>query len=124
MKDKLRKSGCPENLSVEILGYSQGSVAANYGSGFAAALSYNNLFAVSVGEAHFQLLFCPAWRSFKQAAANGNRRPADKIVLQQEASKLARSASLTKPVIGATGLQENLGKPNLANICRDCDDGY
>jgi hypothetical protein len=35
MKDKLRKSGCPENLSVEILGYSQGSVAANYGSGFA-----------------------------------------------------------------------------------------
>ena len=35
MKDKLRKSGCPENLSVEILGYSQGSVAANYGSGYA-----------------------------------------------------------------------------------------
>ena len=35
MKDKLRNSGCPENLSMEILGHSQGSVAANYGSGYA-----------------------------------------------------------------------------------------
>jgi hypothetical protein len=34
MKDKLRKSGCPENLSMEILEHSQGSVAANYGSGY------------------------------------------------------------------------------------------
>ena len=35
MKDKLRNSGCPENLSMEILGHSQGNVAANYGSGYA-----------------------------------------------------------------------------------------
>jgi hypothetical protein len=35
MKDKLRNSGCPENLSMEILGHAQGSVAANYGSGYA-----------------------------------------------------------------------------------------
>jgi integrase len=35
MKDKLRNTGCPENLSMEILGHSQGSVAANYGSGYA-----------------------------------------------------------------------------------------
>ncbi|MDC1399469.1 tyrosine-type recombinase/integrase [Yoonia sp.] len=35
MKDKLRNSGCPESLSMEILGHSQGNVAANYGSGYA-----------------------------------------------------------------------------------------
>ena len=35
MKDKLRNSGCPENLSMEMLGHAQGSVAANYGSGYA-----------------------------------------------------------------------------------------
>ena len=35
MKDKLRNTGCPENLSMEILGHAQGSVAANYGSGYA-----------------------------------------------------------------------------------------
>ncbi len=35
MKDELRNSGCPENLSMEILGRAQGSVAANYGSGYA-----------------------------------------------------------------------------------------
>jgi integrase len=35
MKDKLRNSGCPENLSMEILGHSQGSVASNYGAGYA-----------------------------------------------------------------------------------------
>jgi len=35
MKDKLRNTGCPENLSMEILGHAQGNVAANYGSGYA-----------------------------------------------------------------------------------------
>ena len=35
MKDKLRNSGCPENLSVEILGHAHGNVAANYGAGYA-----------------------------------------------------------------------------------------
>ena len=35
MKDKLRNTGCQESLSKEILGHSQGSVAANYGSGYA-----------------------------------------------------------------------------------------
>ena len=35
MKDKLRNSGCPENLSMAILGHSANTVAANYGSGYA-----------------------------------------------------------------------------------------
>lgn len=35
MKDKLRNSGCPEHLSMAILGHSSNSVAANYGSGYA-----------------------------------------------------------------------------------------
>lgn len=35
MKDKLRNTGCPENLSMEMLGHAQGNVAANYGSGYA-----------------------------------------------------------------------------------------
>jgi integrase len=35
MKDKLRNSRCPESLSMEILGHAQGSVTANYGSGYA-----------------------------------------------------------------------------------------
>lgn len=36
MKDKLRNSGCPENLSMAILGHSANTVAANYGSGYAS----------------------------------------------------------------------------------------
>ena len=35
MKDKLCNSGCPENLSMGILGPAQGNVAADYGSGYA-----------------------------------------------------------------------------------------
>ncbi|SMX24886.1 tyrosine-type recombinase/integrase [Boseongicola aestuarii] len=35
MKDKLRNSGCPEHLSMAILGHSANTVAANYGSGYA-----------------------------------------------------------------------------------------
>jgi integrase len=35
MKDKLRNTGCPETLSMAILGHSQNTVAANYGSGYA-----------------------------------------------------------------------------------------
>ena len=35
MKDKLRNTGCPENLSMAILGHSTNTVAANYGSGYA-----------------------------------------------------------------------------------------
>jgi integrase len=35
MKDKLRNTGCPEALSKEILGHAQGSIAANYGAGYA-----------------------------------------------------------------------------------------
>ena len=34
MKDQLRNTGCPENLSKEILGHAQGSIAANYGAGY------------------------------------------------------------------------------------------
>ena len=35
MKDKLRNTGCPEHLSMAILGHSANTVAANYGSGYA-----------------------------------------------------------------------------------------
>ena len=35
MKDKLRNTGCPEHLSLAILGHSANTVAANYGSGYA-----------------------------------------------------------------------------------------
>ncbi|MDB4254932.1 tyrosine-type recombinase/integrase [bacterium] len=35
MKDKLRNTGCPEAISLAILGHSTNAVAANYGSGYA-----------------------------------------------------------------------------------------
>ena len=35
MKDKLRNNGCPEGVSLAILGHSANTVAANYGSGYA-----------------------------------------------------------------------------------------
>ena len=35
MKDKLRNTGCPEHLSMAILGHSANTVASNYGSGYA-----------------------------------------------------------------------------------------
>ena len=35
MKDKLRDTGCPEAISMAILGHSTNTVAANYGSGYA-----------------------------------------------------------------------------------------
>ena len=35
MKDKLRNTGCPEAISLAILGHSTNIVAANYGSGYA-----------------------------------------------------------------------------------------
>ena len=35
MKDKLRNTGCPEAISLAILGHSTNPVAANYGSGYA-----------------------------------------------------------------------------------------
>ena len=35
MKDKLRNTGCPEAISMAILGHSTNTVAANYGSGYA-----------------------------------------------------------------------------------------
>jgi integrase len=35
MKDKLRNTGCPEAVSLAILGHSTNTVAANYGSGYA-----------------------------------------------------------------------------------------
>ena len=35
MKDKLRNTGCPEAVSMAILGHGSNTVAANYGSGYA-----------------------------------------------------------------------------------------
>jgi integrase len=38
MKDQLRNTGCPEHLSLAILGHSSNSVAANYGAGYSLEL--------------------------------------------------------------------------------------
>ena len=35
MKDKLRNTGCPEAVSMAILGHGSNTVASNYGSGYA-----------------------------------------------------------------------------------------
>ncbi|MDO7655243.1 MAG: integrase, partial [Paracoccaceae bacterium] len=35
MKDKLRNTGCPESISMAIMGHSTNSIASNYGSGYA-----------------------------------------------------------------------------------------
>ena len=35
MKDKLRNTGCPDAISMAILGHASNTVAANYGSGYA-----------------------------------------------------------------------------------------
>ena len=35
MKDQLRNTGCPEAISMAILGHGSNTVAANYGSGYA-----------------------------------------------------------------------------------------
>ena len=43
MKDKLRNTGCPEAISLAILGHSSNSVAANYGSGYAMTVMRQHL---------------------------------------------------------------------------------
>ena len=43
MKDKLRNTGCPEDVSLSILGHSSNTVAANYGSGYALEVMREHL---------------------------------------------------------------------------------
>ncbi|WP_334065731.1 tyrosine-type recombinase/integrase [Nereida ignava] len=43
MKDKLRNTGCPEVISLAILGHSTNTVAANYGSGYALEVMREHL---------------------------------------------------------------------------------
>ena len=43
MKDKLRNTGCPEAISKAILGHSENSVAANYGTGYAIEVMREHL---------------------------------------------------------------------------------
>jgi integrase len=43
MKDKLRNTGCPEAISLAILGHSTNTVAANYGSGHALEVMREHL---------------------------------------------------------------------------------
>jgi len=43
MKDKLRNTGCPEAISLAILGHSTNTVAANYGSGYAIEVMREHL---------------------------------------------------------------------------------
>ena len=43
MKDKLRNTGCPEAISLAILGHSTNTVAANYGSGYALEVMREHL---------------------------------------------------------------------------------
>jgi len=46
MKDKLRNTGCPEAISLAILGHSTNTVAANYGSGYALEVMREHLVKV------------------------------------------------------------------------------
>ena len=46
MKDKLRNTGCPEAISLAILGHSTNTVAANYGSGYALEVMRGHLVKV------------------------------------------------------------------------------
>ena len=43
MKDKLRNTGCPEAISLAILGHSTNTVATNYGSGYALEVMLEHL---------------------------------------------------------------------------------
>jgi integrase len=48
MKDKLRNTGCPEAISLAILGHSTNTVASNYGSGY----------ALDIMREHMERLWC------------------------------------------------------------------
>jgi hypothetical protein len=50
MKDKLRNTGCPEDVSLAILGHSSNTVAANYGSGYALEVMREHLEKVWGGQ--------------------------------------------------------------------------
>ena len=63
MKDKLRNTGCPEAISLAILGHSTNTVAANYGSGYALEVMREHMEKVC-GE-----------RTLNQNAANGRKEP-------------------------------------------------
>ena len=43
MKDKLRNTGCPEDVSLAIMVHSSNTVAANYGSGYALEVMREHL---------------------------------------------------------------------------------
>ena len=43
MKDKLRNTGCPEAISIAILGHGSNTVPANYGSGYALDVMRENM---------------------------------------------------------------------------------
>jgi len=43
MKDKLRNTGCPEAISMAILGHGSNTVAANYGSGYALGVMQEHM---------------------------------------------------------------------------------
>ena len=43
MKDKLRNTGCPEAVSMAILGHGTNTVAANYGSGYAIEVMWEHM---------------------------------------------------------------------------------
>jgi hypothetical protein len=50
MKDKLRNTGCPEDVSLAILGHSTNTVAANYGSGYALEVMRGHMEKVWSGQ--------------------------------------------------------------------------
>ena len=43
MKDNLRNTGCPEAISMAILGHSTNTFAANYGSGYALEVMWEHM---------------------------------------------------------------------------------
>ena len=48
MKDKLRNRGCPEAISMAILGHGSNTVASNYGSGYALEVMREHMIKVWV----------------------------------------------------------------------------
>jgi hypothetical protein len=74
MKDKLRNTGCPEAISLAILGHSTNTVAANYGSGYALEVMREHLERVWEGVI-VEWASGGSERTFDQSAANGRNEP-------------------------------------------------
>ena len=74
MKDKLRNTGCPEAISLAILGHSTNTVAANYGSGLCPG-GHAGAYGEGLGEVMVKWTSGKSERTLNQSAANGRKEP-------------------------------------------------